>query len=100
MRIAVLIMMLIFLLPIIGVVLLLLKLAKKNKDSYWKGTISDKYTSEIEDDDGHESTVFILEVAIDGGGKRKVTVRKAMYDDCQVGNTLEKPKGAFNPVKV
>ncbi len=92
---------LIFLIPFILVILLILKLLKKAKDSSWEGKIVDKDVTVIEDfDSGRESNNYILLVDLGNGKRKKVAVRKSLYDDCAIGDRLEKPKGTLIPRKV
>lgn len=96
-----------FVLPAVLVGLLVLKLIRKTRASEWKGEIVDKlYKTKEERDEGsvvknkkRVSHFYILVVRTDEGLTRKIAVGKEMYDKCQVGDKLVKPKGALNPVK-
>jgi ABC-type Na+ efflux pump permease subunit len=91
-----------FLLLVGGFLLLILKIINKTKNSYWKGKVTDKlYNAVEEDSDSNARTSFYtLVVKTDEGITRKIAVRKEMYDSCKVGDTLEKPLGKLNPVKI
>jgi hypothetical protein len=92
-----------FLLLIGGFLFLILKIVNKTKNSYWKGKITDKlYNTQrgsFEDSD-KVSSFYTLVVKTDEGLTRKIAVAKTMYDACKVGDTLEKPLGKLNPVKI
>ncbi|MGB9911312.1 MAG: DUF7489 domain-containing protein [Microgenomates group bacterium] len=96
-----------FILPVGLVGLLILKMVKKTKASEWEGEIIDKlYRTKEERDEGSiiknkkkVSHFYTLVVKTNEGLTRKVAVSKEMYDSCQIGDKLIKPKGALNPRK-
>ncbi|HUD04451.1 MAG TPA: hypothetical protein VMR59_00490 [Patescibacteria group bacterium] len=92
-----------FLLLVGGFLMLILKIINQTKNSYWKGKVTDKlYNTQrgsFEDSD-RVSSFYTLVVKTDEGITRKIAVRKEMYDSTKVGDTLEKPKGKLNPVKI
>lgn len=91
----------IFLIPFVLVVLFILKLIKKAKDSDWKGKIVDKKINTVEDfDTGAESLNYVLVVDIGTGRNKNVAVSKKLYDECEIGDTLAKPKGTLIPKKI
>lgn len=91
--------MLVFGVLIAGFLLLVFKIMIKTKNSYWKGKIVDKlYNTKREDD--KVSEYYTLVVETNDGPTRKVAVSKQMYATCNVGDTLEKPKGKLNPIKI
>ena len=91
-----------FFLLVCGFLMLILKIINQTKNSYWKGKVTDKlYNAVKEDSDSNVKTPFYtLVVKTEDGLTRKIAVRKEMYDSTKVGDTLEKPKGKLNPVKV
>ena len=91
-----------FLLLMGGFLFLVFKIISKTKNSYWKGKVTDKlYNTRREDfDDNRETSFYTLVVKTEDGLERKIAVRKDMYDSTKVGDTLEKPKGKLNPVKI
>jgi hypothetical protein len=91
--------MVIFGLLVGGFIFLIVKIAVKTKNSYWKGEVVDKLANNVEDDD-RNSTYYTLVVKTDSGVTRKIAVTSDMYRLCKVGDTLEKPKGALNPVRL
>ena len=92
---------LIFLLPFILFILFILKLLKKSKDSAWGGKVIEKKINVIEDRDSHrKQNNYVLVIETDEGAKRNIAVAKKLYDDCQIGDRLEKPKGSLIPKKV
>lgn len=96
-----------FVVPVGLVGLLILKIVKKTRASQWKGEVIDKlYNTKEEIDEGSiiknkkkVSSFYTLVVKTDEGLTRKVAVTKEMYDSCQIGDRLIKPKGALNPIK-
>lgn len=92
---------LIFLFPFILFILFIIKLLKKSKDSAWAGKIIEKKVNVVEDfDSGQESNNYVLVIETDEGKKRNIAVAKPLYDDCQVSDRIEKPKGSLIPKKV
>lgn len=92
---------LVFLLPFILFFVFLFKLLKKSKDSAWTGKIIEKKVNVTEDfDSGDKQNNYILVTEMDGGVKRNIAVSFNLYDDCKVGDRLEKPKGSLIPHKV
>lgn len=89
-----------FILPILGFGWLILRIINKVKTEQWRGKITDKLYNTREDEPRKTEQFFTLVVQTEAGQTRKIAVTKAMYDSCQVGDTLEKPKGALNPIKV
>lgn len=91
---------LIFLIPFVLFIGFILKILKKSKDSSWSGKVIDKKISTSEDmDSGQESTNYVLVVDTQERKGMNVAVAKGLYDDCQIGDTLEKPKGSLIPHK-
>jgi hypothetical protein len=90
----------VFLLLVGGFIFLIIKMVVKTKNSYWRGKVVDKFSNVAEDTDGNDRNFLTLVVKTDEGQTRKIAVAKEMYDSCKVGDTLEKPKGKLNPVKV
>jgi hypothetical protein len=81
-----------------GFLLLVLKIVKKTATSSWTGEVTDKlYNTDKEDN--KVSQFFTLVVKTDEGLTRKIAVSQSLYDSCQVGDKLVKPKGALNPQK-
>ncbi|PIU03399.1 hypothetical protein COT44_03070 [Candidatus Shapirobacteria bacterium CG08_land_8_20_14_0_20_39_18] len=92
---------LIFLLPFVLVILFIVKLLKKSKDSAWAGKVVEKKVNVVEDfDSGNESNNYVLVIETDKGTKRNIAVAKPLYDSCQVGDRIDKPKGSLIPKKV
>ena len=86
-----------------GFLFIVAKMISKTKKSSWKGEVTDKLYNAKRDsfeDSNRVSQYYTLVVKTDEGLTRKIAVTKAMYDSCKVGDKLEKPKGALNPVKV
>jgi hypothetical protein len=84
---------------VLGFILLILKLVSKTRQSAWKGEVVDKLYNERREDDKTVGYCTLV-VKTDEGLTRKIAVTGKMYNECKVGDKLEKPKGALNPVKV
>jgi hypothetical protein len=90
----------IFLILFVLFIAFIVKLLKNSKDSSWSGKVVDKKISTSEDmDSGQESTNYVLVVDTQERKGMNVAVAKGLYDDCQIGDTLEKPKGTLIPHK-
>ncbi|MEO0097850.1 MAG: hypothetical protein ABIK78_07135 [candidate division WOR-3 bacterium] len=101
-------------LPILFFTLLVLKIVKKVRGEEWRGEIIDKvYNVKVDKKIVHPGEkekifkekknvqhLYTLVVKTDSGQIRKVAVTKEMYDSCQIGDKLVKPKGALNPKKL
>lgn len=92
--------MVVFFLLVGGFIYLIVRMAVKTKNSYWKGKVIEKFHNVAEDVDDNERTFYTLVVKTDENLTRKVAVAKELFDACKVGDTLEKPKGKLNPVRV
>lgn len=92
----------VFILLVGGFLFIILKIVNKTKNSYWKGKVIEKLYHAIRENPEIKTTTdyFTLVVKTDEGLIRKVAVRKDMYESTEVGDTLEKPKGKLNPVKI
>lgn len=96
-----------FILPAGLFLLFILKGARKVQSSEWEGEVIDKIYKTKEEEDKKDiikgkkkiSHFFTLVVRTNEGLTRKVAVSKEMYDSCQIGDKLIKPKGALNPRK-
>ncbi len=93
----------IFIFLIVGFLLLILKIVNKTKNSYWKGEVTDKLFNSARgsfEDSKKISNYYTLVVKTNEGLTRKIAVGKDMYNSVEVGDTLEKPLGKLNPVKI
>ena len=92
----------IFGLLILGFILLVLKIVKGTAQSSWKGEVIDKSHNTKRDSDYHNrvSNYYTLVVSTEEGVTRNIAVSREMYDSCNVGDKLEKPKGKLNPIKI
>jgi hypothetical protein len=91
----------IFGLLVLAFIAFVLKIMKKTAESSWKGEVIDK-SSHVKRGMGDErdETFLTLVVTTDEGLTRNIAVSRQMYDSCNVGDKLEKPKGKLNPIKV
>lgn len=80
--------------------LLILRGAYKVRNSEWRGVIIEKIYDTKRKDKRKDYHFFTFVVKTDEGIVRKIAVTKEMYDSCEIGDKLEKPKGSFNPRKV
>jgi len=77
------------------------KLVLKAKNSYWIGKVIDKKFVNAEDVDGNAQTLYHVVVQPDDGSREmKVALSRQMYDGFEIGDRIEKPKGALYPKKV
>ncbi|MEO0096387.1 MAG: hypothetical protein ABIL66_10935 [candidate division WOR-3 bacterium] len=102
------IILLVFLIPIIGIFLIILIIGlKRTKASEWHGVVVDKiYATKEKERKGSLimgkrkfSHFYTLVVKTDDGVTKNIAVTKEMYDSCAIGDKLVKRKGALNPVK-
>jgi len=102
MRLVVLIIMLPFLIPIVFAAIFILKIFLKGKNEGWEGTILDKnHTSKPDDEHKNRREHFYsFKVKMTNGQERNIAVSGQFWNDCAVGDVIEKPKGAIFPKKV
>lgn len=100
-------------LPILFFTLLVSKIVKKVRGEEWRGEVIDKvYNVRVDEKIVHPGEkekifkekknvqhLYTLVVKTESGQIRKVAVTKEMYESCQIGDKLIKPKGALNPIK-
>lgn len=92
-----------FALLIIGFLALVLKLAKKGKDSFWTGVLMDKQhnVKDVDDDGIHKKEhYYSLIFKTDDDKRIAVGVAPQIYNQWQVGDRAEKKKGEFWPKKI
>ena len=80
-------------------IFIVFRMIGKTKKDYWIGQVTDKLYNEKRQDHHKMSHFYTLVVKTTSGQVRKVAVTSQMYESCSVGDTLEKPLGALNPVK-
>jgi hypothetical protein len=85
---------------VLAFLLVLLKIILKTKKSEWHGEVIDKIYETRREDVKKFSHFYTLVVKTSDGQIRKVAVTKEMFDSCQIGDKLVKPKGFLNPRKV
>jgi hypothetical protein len=102
MKIVILVLMLPFLVPIILAILFIIKIVLKGKNEAWKGTVIDKnHTTKRDDEFKHKINHFYsLKMKMTDGKERNIAVSSEFWSSCEVGDTVEKPKGALYPKKV
>ncbi len=95
-----------FALLVFGFFFLIFAIARKVKAEEWKGEVIEKIHNVVDDpsDIGEKiqlkQNVFALKVRTDDGQIKNVAVSRQMFYSCEVGDRLEKPKGALNPKKI
>jgi hypothetical protein len=90
-----------FLLPIIGAIVLIVWLINKSKNEGWSGTVIDKsHNTKRDDDSPHKTEHFYVLVVKTKERDRKVAVSAENYALFQIGDKIEKPKGSLFPKKV
>lgn len=92
---------LIFLLPFVAFIVFVIKLIVKGKNEGWKGTVIDKNHNTRRDSDHHNKVdhFFSLKIKMTDGKERNIAVSSQFWNDCKVGDTIEKPKGDLYPKK-
>lgn len=96
---------LVFILPfsilVVGFLLLVGKLIKKQRDIYWIGEIIDKKITQTEDFDTHRKEMnHMILVRTDAGKEVKAGLSRQMYENLSIGDRVEKKVGQLYPVKV
>jgi hypothetical protein len=102
MRLVVLLVMLPFLIPIVLAILFIAKIFLKGKAEGWKGKIIDKNYNSKRDFDDHNKIehFYSFKVQMTDGKIRNIAVNSQFYGECEIGEEIEKPKGAVFPKKV
>jgi hypothetical protein len=102
MKLVIFIIMLPFLIPIVLVALFILKIFLKGKAEEWKGEIIDKnYNSKRDFDNPKKIEQFYsFKVKMSDGKIRNIAVSNQFYNECVIGDVIEKPKGAIYPKKI
>ena len=99
----VLLIMLPFLIPIVITLVFILKIFFKGKAEGWKGEIIDKSHNSKRGsfEDSHKVEHFYsLKVKMTNGRIRNIAVSSPFYGECEIGDIIEKSKGALFPRKV
>ena len=102
MRLVVFLIMLPFLLPIVVAFFFILRMFLKGKAEGWKGKVIDKaHNTKRDDEYKHKIDHFYsLRVHMENGQDHNVAVSGEFWRSCEVGDVIEKPKGALFPKKV
>ena len=78
-----------------------LKLIMKQKNTYWIGTVIDKKHNQTEDfDSGNPVDTYYMEVKCDDGKEVKSGLSANTFNDFQIGDRVEKPKGQLQARKI
>ncbi len=87
---------------IVGFVILIVYLIKKQKADSWTGVVKDKMVRQKEDFDhpGRIETFYTLIVQTDDKRELKVGMSKEELESYKVGDRLEKRKGELKPKKI
>jgi hypothetical protein len=75
----------------------------KRKKESWSGIVTDKKAvEEIRRNDGYKRKVevYYLTVKLSGGGDKKISVGKNLWDTFSVGDKILKNSNSYNPIKV
>jgi len=101
------IILLIFILPAIGFLLLVGKLFSKGKAAAWEGVVIDRghvVKEKIKKDGAFkrkkQEDFYHIKVKLDNGEVHAIAVTPEMYEEIQVGDRLRKEKGELWPKKV
>jgi len=95
------VMLLFFVLPVGGFVLLLMKLIKNTKKDAWEGEVVDKLYNEKRDMDSNklEKYYSVVFKTVDGR-QRKMAVTPEDYKNWKPGDKVKKEKGKMYPVRI
>ena len=85
---------------ILGFLILVFKLLKKSKNDEWKGTVVDKKVITRRDEDGDLKAFYSLIFETETKRTVKIAVNQEVFNQYQIGDKAEKPKGKFFPVKI
>lgn len=102
MKIIILVLMLPFLVPIILAILFILKIILKGKNKSWVGTVLDKNHNTKRDTDYKHKIdhYYSLKIKMNNGKERNIAVSGEFWNSCNIGDTIEKSKGALYPKKI
>jgi hypothetical protein len=93
-----------FLLPIIGVIVLIIVLYRRGKKQAYTGLIVEKIyrVKEVDDDGFHKTShLYSIKVKIDGVERiHAIALSKELYDQFQEGDRIEKKSGESWPHKI
>lgn len=77
--------------------------AKRSNDKrlaeVWTGTVIKKWMASYSDDDGNVTKTPTIQVQIDGGKKKKLSVAAATYNALSEGDKVKKEAGQKDPIK-
>jgi len=92
-----------FILPIIVVGVFIIRIILKGRKESWRGEVLNKsYNSKkgsFEDSKKIEH-FYTLEVKMEKGNIRNIAVSSKFYDECEIGDKIEKPSGVLYPRKI
>ncbi|HVS58878.1 MAG TPA: hypothetical protein VHD60_04075 [Candidatus Saccharimonadales bacterium] len=74
--------------------------SKKRMAQEWDGTVLKKWISTYTDEDGDTTETPTIQVQIDGGKKKKMTVSAQTYNALNAGDKVKKSAGQKDPAKV
>jgi hypothetical protein len=92
-----------FLIPIVLAAVFIFKIFMKGKAEGWKGTVIDKSHNSKRgsfEDSKKIEHFYSLKVKMEDGKERNIAVASQFYSECNIGDVIEKPKGAVFPKKV
>lgn len=92
-----------FIIPIVIAAVFIFKIFMKGKAEGWKGTIIDKSHNSKRGsfEDSHKTEHFYsIKVKMSDGKERNIAVSSEFWKSCEIGDKIEKPKGALFPKKV
>ncbi|MHB8247054.1 MAG: DUF7489 domain-containing protein [Acidimicrobiales bacterium] len=72
---------------------------QKRLDQDWSGTVVKKWLAAYTDDDGVVTKTPTIQVQIDGGKKKKLSVTPSTYNSFAEGDTVKKTAGQTDPIK-
>jgi hypothetical protein len=86
---------------IIGFIFVVLKLISRSKASSWRGELIDKkHLQRREMDSNRLNDFYTLIFKTEGGKEIKVGVSREVFNQYQIGDRAEKPKGKLFPERL
>ncbi len=92
-----------FFIPIALAAVFIIRIVLKGKAEGWKGKIIDKSHNSKRgsfEDSKKIEHFYTFKVEMDNGQTRNIAVSSQFYDECEIGDTIEKPKGELFPKKI
>ena len=74
-------------------------LLKKMKNESYRGVITGKRKRETEDANDNVTVYYYLDIELETGGQKQVRLGRKLWEQFDVGDTIVKEAGKYNPTK-